>query len=190
MGDHQQKILCVVGSLRSGSVNAATARAALGASPSAATLSIADIRALPLYNGDIEADGDPAAVAGLKAEVEAADGLIFFTPEYNGSFPAVTKNAIDWLSRKGTREEAPIKNVPITAVATTPGRRAGAGVLGHFHQIAPHLSNRYFGETLGIGAYGTKFDNGVLTDQTTLGQLQDFLLRFVAFVAGDSPPTS
>lgn len=56
------------------------------------------------------------------------NGIIFFTPEYNSSFPAVTKNVIDWLSREphGWNDKA------VTAVAATPSRRAGAGVLGHF----------------------------------------------------------
>jgi chromate reductase, NAD(P)H dehydrogenase (quinone) len=50
---------------------------------------------VPLYNQDLE-DDFPETVINLKQTVEAADALVFSTPEYNGS---ILKNVIDWLSR-------------------------------------------------------------------------------------------
>ena len=55
--------------------------------------------ALPIYDGDIEAQGLPAPVRQLKATVEKADVLLIATPEYNYSVSGALKNAIDWLSR-------------------------------------------------------------------------------------------
>ena len=54
---------------------------------------------VPMYNGDIEAAGFPESVRQLKKIVESSDAVLFVSPEYNFSIPALTKNVIDWLSR-------------------------------------------------------------------------------------------
>src|SRR3984885_12646350 len=93
------KVLGISGSLRRGSYNSALLRAAVPLMPPDAALEIASIRGIPLYDGDIEAQGIPAAVSALKEAVGAADGVLLVTPEYNNGIPGVFKNAIDWLSR-------------------------------------------------------------------------------------------
>ncbi|HEY3066214.1 MAG TPA: NAD(P)H-dependent oxidoreductase [Methylomirabilota bacterium] len=56
--------------------------------------------ALPLYNGDLEADGRfPEPVERWRAMIRAADGLLIASPEYNHGMSGVLKNAIDWASR-------------------------------------------------------------------------------------------
>ena len=173
-------ILAVVGSLRHDSVNAATARAAVANAPVGVVIEI--VSAIPLYDGDIEAAGGSADVAELQRRVAEADGLVFFTPEYNSSLPAVVKNVIDWLSRPPRTHEG----TAVTAIATTPGRRAGAGVLGHFGQIMDHQPTQLFAETLGIGSYNDKLDaDGELTDADTLVELRAFLERFADFASAD-----
>lgn len=175
------EIIAVVGSLRQRSVNAATARAAVEHAPDGVRIVLHDVSDLPLYNGDLETDGLPGVVERLQRRVADADGLIFFTPEYNSSLPAVTKNVIDWLSRPPRL----YSGTAVTAVATTPGRRAGAGVLGHFTQIMDHQPTRLFPETMGIGSYGEKFDSGgALADPATVAELRSFLDRFADFAAG------
>ncbi|WP_433679494.1 NADPH-dependent FMN reductase [Nocardia sp. CA-119907] len=42
-------------------------------------------------------DPTPAPVREIGQRVAAADAFIVVTPEYNGSFPAALKNAIDWF---------------------------------------------------------------------------------------------
>jgi len=54
---------------------------------------------LPLYDDDVRAAGYPAVVQRFRAQVAAADAILFVTPEYNYSVPGVLKNAIDWTSR-------------------------------------------------------------------------------------------
>ena len=95
------KILALVGSLRAGSHNRQLAEAARSLAPSDAEIEIFDgLGDLPFYNEDIDTEADlPAAAARLRDVAGSADGFLLFAPEYNGTIPAVLKNAIDWLSR-------------------------------------------------------------------------------------------
>ncbi len=94
----QKKIAVIVGSLRRDSFNRKLATALAKLAPADFAFSFVEIGDLPLYNQDD--DGAPAAnVKRLKAEITAADGLLFITPEYNRSIPGVLKNAIDHASR-------------------------------------------------------------------------------------------
>lgn len=175
----QTNILAIVGSLRSGSVNAATARAAVATAPVDAAVTLYDVSDLPLYNGDEEDNGPPIRATALHDAVAAADGIILFSPEYNGSLPAVTKNVIDWLSRPPTAWAGKA----ISLVTTTPGGRAGAGVREHFSAIMGRQPTRLF-DTLGFGSYGDRLDaDGEITHADTVQELADFVARFVAFAA-------
>jgi chromate reductase len=92
------KIAVVVGSLRKDSFNKKLAKALEALFPPDFSFTHVRIDDLPLYNQDD--DGNPSAqVTRLKGEIKAAQGLLFFTPEYNRSFPGVLKNAIDHASR-------------------------------------------------------------------------------------------
>lgn len=174
-------LIAVVGSLRSGSVNAATARAAVGALPEGVAMSVLSVADVPLYNGDIEEAGLPDSVSALHTAVGAADGLVFFSPEYNGSFPAVTKNAIDWLSRPPRSWEG----TALSMVVTSPGPRAGGSLRGHFSAIMEHQPIRLF-EPMGIGSYGDKLDDsGEISDADTVTELGDFIARFAHFAASE-----
>lgn len=172
-------VCVIVGSLRSGSVNRAIARAAAALAPDEVELRIHSVADVPFYNGDVEERGLPASVQELHEAVSGSVGVLFFTPEYNGSLPAVTKNVIDWLSRPPHA----LEGKPFAAAATSPGGLAGAGVLGHFEQIFAHMPGNYprF-ESLGIGTYGDKLDEaGELADADTRSELADWLARFVEF---------
>ncbi|WEV42433.1 NAD(P)H-dependent oxidoreductase [Bifidobacterium sp. ESL0682] len=90
-------IAVFVGSLRKDSFNKSLAENIERLSPEGVKFDYVDMD-LPLYNQDL--DGDlPAKVTEMKQKVEAADGVLFVTPEYNRSFSGVIKNAIDWASR-------------------------------------------------------------------------------------------
>ncbi|SFT34428.1 NAD(P)H-dependent FMN reductase [Actinopolyspora lacussalsi subsp. righensis] len=94
-------ILVLVGSLRAGSHNRQFGEAAVKLAPEGATITIHEgLDALPFYNEDIDLDGEvPDAAARLRHSAGQADGFLLISPEYNGTMPAVLKNAIDWLSR-------------------------------------------------------------------------------------------
>lgn len=96
------KLLVFAGSTRAGSWNrklaAAAARIARADGAEVTELHLADL-ALPLYDGDLEAQAVPVAVVRLKELLYTHEAWIIATPEYNGSYPPVLKNAIDWASR-------------------------------------------------------------------------------------------
>ena len=92
------KIAVIVGSLRQDSFNQQLARALVRLLPADVQAQFIRIDDLPLYNQDDDSQ-QPASVLRLRDEVKAADGVLFFTPEYNRSMPGVLKNAIDHGSR-------------------------------------------------------------------------------------------
>jgi NAD(P)H-dependent FMN reductase len=94
-------ILAFVGSLRSGSHNRQLAEAAVKHAPEGVAVSLYEgLAEVPFYNEDIDTDERrPAAATHLRETAARADAFLLVTPEYNGTMPAVLKNAIDWLSR-------------------------------------------------------------------------------------------
>jgi chromate reductase len=92
------QIAVIVGSLRRDSINRKLANAMAKLAPPDFTFKQVEIGDLPLYNQDDDAN-QAASVKRLKAEIIAANGLMFVTPEYNRSIPGVLKNAIDHASR-------------------------------------------------------------------------------------------
>ena len=137
---------------------------------------------MPLYNGDIEDRGEPAAVAALKQAVAAADGLLIVTPEFNRSVPAVTKNAVDWLSRP--HRSGALVDKPVGIVAVTPGPHNAVGCRLHRGIAVAAHTQLLVPESLGISSVGDKLNKeGELTDRGALDQLIGWLARFAAFVA-------
>ena len=120
------RLLGVVGSLRAASFNRALLRAAEELAPPGIEITTFDgLGALPFYDGDVEAAGEPIAVRPLRAAVDAADAILFVTPEYNDGTSAVLKNAIDWASRPPQRTLAG-KPVAVMGASVTPsGARGG-----------------------------------------------------------------
>lgn len=173
------KLVGIVGSLRAGSVNAAAARAAVALVGDAASMTLLDVRDVPLYHGDEEEAGPPAPVLELREQVRAADGIVLFSPEYNTSLPAVTKNVIDWLSR----DSAVWEGTAITMVTMSPGGRAGKSARDHFEAIMARQAPRLF-STVGFGGSADRLDeHGEISDVETLDELRSFLVDLASFCA-------
>lgn len=92
----RQEWLAIVGSLRQGSYNRALFEVFSEMAPAPVVWQEAHIETLPFYNPDLVS---PPEARQFWNQVRSADAIAFFTPEYNGSIPAVLKNAIDWASR-------------------------------------------------------------------------------------------
>jgi chromate reductase, NAD(P)H dehydrogenase (quinone) len=87
-----------VGSLSSTSINRELSKALIALAPDDLEFHEIQIRNLPLYSQDYDANYPPEAVA-LKDAIHRSQAILFVTPEFNRSIPGALKNAIDWASR-------------------------------------------------------------------------------------------
>jgi chromate reductase len=175
-------ILGFAGSLRRASYNRALLRTAAELAPEGMAIEIFDLAEVPLYNGDVEAEGDPEAVARLKQAIAAADGVLIATPEYNHGVPGVMKNAIDWASRPpGT---APLGGKPVGIIGASPGITGSARGQSQLRQ-AFEFTNSYCmpQPELLVFKVHEKFDaDGRLTDDATSRYLDRYLNAFADWV--------
>jgi len=125
------RILAIVGSLRRDSFNRQLALAAKDLAGDETEFTLLEYEDVPLLNQDIEFPA-PEPVARVREAVKAADGVWFFTPEYNHSYPGVLKNLIDWLSRKPSEKESSVLwRKPGTYSGITTGMAGTANAQDH-----------------------------------------------------------
>lgn len=124
-----KKIGLLVGSLRKDSWNRKVALELTRLAPSSLHLQIIEIGELPFYNSDLDDAGSaPESWKSFRSKIIEIDALIFVTPEYNRSIPAVLKNALDVGSRPYGYNVWDKK--PSAIISTTPG---GFGAFGANH---------------------------------------------------------
>jgi NAD(P)H-dependent FMN reductase len=125
----ETKVLALVGSLRAASINRQIAELATEVAPDGVVVTIFEgLGDLPFYNEEIDdvmnAEAPALApVAALRAAAAEADAALVVTPEYNGSYPAVIKNAIDWLSRPFG--DGALKGKPLAVIGGSFGQYGG-----------------------------------------------------------------
>jgi chromate reductase len=176
------RILGVAGSLRHGSINRALLRAAQALAPEGMVLDAFDLAPVPLYNGDVEAEGDPPGVAAFKAAIRAADGVLFVTPEYNHGVPGVMKNAVDWASRPP--QGAALSGKPVGIIGASPGMTGSARGQSQLRQAFEFTNSFCLPQPeLLVARAGDKFSpEGALIDETTQKYLARYLVALLAWV--------
>jgi len=172
----------ISGSLRKGSWNTATLRAAQELAPGNLDIDIVTLKDVPLFNQDVEHKGWPDHVQELRDRVQAADAVIFASPEYNYSVTGVLKNAIDWLSRP--EGDAPLNGKPAAIVGATPAFVGTARSQAHLRQIIFYNAMPLLptAEVLIARAGDRVGHDGRLTDEKTRVVLKDMLEKFAAWV--------
>jgi chromate reductase, NAD(P)H dehydrogenase (quinone) len=169
------KTLGFSGSLRKGSLNSAALRAAGELLPEGMSLELADLSDVPIYNDDVRIVGFPASVERLRAQVLAADALLFATPEYNYSIPGMLKNAIDWVSRP---PDQPFNGKPVAIMGVTPSLWGTTRAQYHLRQCCVFLNMFPLNkpEVL-VAQAASKFDaTGALTDTMTRDMIAQMLV--------------
>jgi chromate reductase, NAD(P)H dehydrogenase (quinone) len=177
-----RKIAVVVGSIRKDSINRMLARAVIKLMPKEFECELLRIDDLPLYNQDLDAT-PPASLVRLKAEIAAANGLLFVTPEHNRSVPTALKNALDWASRPYGKNAWAGK--PAGIMGTAGGAIGTALAQQHLRNILSYLDVPMFGQPEVFIQFtpGLVDPDGNITNDGTRKFLQGFVDRYVAFVA-------
>jgi len=187
------RVLGISGSLRRGSYNAALLRAAVRLMPPQATLEVATIRGIPLYDYDVEVQGMPPTVTQLKEAIVRADGVLLVTPEYNNSIPGVFKNAIDWLARPPADVKRVFAGRPFALIGASPGHWGTILSQAAWLPVLRTLGTQpWFGGRIQVPRAATVFDEaGNLKDAAIEEQLKQFLAGYVSFVrrSGLTPAT-
>lgn len=172
------RVVGFAGSLRARSYNGSLLRAARELAPAGMSLEIYESIELPLFNQDIEAQGDPEPVAAFKAAIREADALLIATPEYNYGVPGVLKNAIDWASRPPG--VTPLNGKLAGIIGASPGIIGTARAQQQLRQAFAFTNTLAMlqPEVL-VGRAHEKFDrDGRLSDEATRTFLRQFLETF------------
>lgn len=168
--------LGIAGSLRAASYNRGLIRAAMEVAPAETTIVAYDLRDIPMFNADVEAAGDPPAVADLKRAIAAADALLIATPEYNHCVPGVLKNAIDWASRPA--RASVLTNKPVAIMGASTGRGGTARAQAHLRDGLAYTNGLVLPlpEVL-VDFARERFDEtGNLTDEGSMGEVRDLVV--------------
>jgi chromate reductase len=176
-----QKIGYFVGSLAAGSINRTLSKALINLAPADLEFTEIPIKDLPLYSYDYDADFPPAGRA-LKEAIEASDGILFVSPEYNRSIPGALKNAIDWASRPWNSNSFARK--PTGIIGASPGSIGTAVMQSSMRSVlsfldAPQLNapEAYVSFKPGVFA-----DDGEVRDEGTAKFLRHYMEEYAAFV--------
>jgi chromate reductase len=175
------RIAVVVGSLRRDSLNRTLAGALAKLAPPSFALQQLRIDDLPLYNQDDDRAQAPP-VQRLKAEIRAAQGLIFVTPEYNRSIPGVLKNAIDNASRP--YGDSAFTGKPAGVIGASVGAVGTAVAQQHLRTILAYLDAPTLGQPEAfLHAKEGFFDvSGDFASPGTRKFVQGWMDRYVAWV--------
>ncbi|MDR1017452.1 MAG: NAD(P)H-dependent oxidoreductase [Lachnospiraceae bacterium] len=174
------KIGVLSGSLRKDSFSTKVAKHLIANAPEGLTLELMDLSNLGVFNDDFEAN-EPKAWKEFRDKVTELDGFIFVTPEYNRSFPALLKNALDIASRPSTNRW---NGKPAAVIGVSPGALAAAMSVNQIKQPMTFLNlvlmnspEQY------IGHAGDLFDeNGTMTQEYRINALKDYMDKFQSWV--------
>jgi chromate reductase len=174
------RVLGFAGSLRKASYNGAVLRAALELAPADMALETFDLHGIPLYDGDVEAQGLPESVRAFRERIAAADALLIVTPEYNYSMSGVLKNAIDWASRP---PDQPFRGKPVAIAGASIGGFGTARAQYHLRQTCVYLDMLPLNKPeLFVSAAHQKVDaSGRLVDERSREALGALLQALVAW---------
>jgi chromate reductase len=176
-----QSVAVLVGSLRKDSFNHKMANALAKLAADELKLQIVEIGDLAYYNEDSEADA-PASWVEFRKQIKAADAVLFVTPEYNRSVPAVLKNAIDVGSRPYGKSVWDGK--PGAVISVSPSAIGGFGANHHLRQSMVFLNVAMLQQPEAyIGNAAKLFDDqGNLANDDTKKFLEKFLRGFADWI--------
>src|SRR5258708_2373115 len=176
------RVLGIAGSLRAGSYNRALLRAAQKEAPLGMEIQLYELASIPLYNADVEAQGDPEPVLAFKAAIRAAEALLLATPEYNHGVPGVLKNAVDWASRP--HRTSPLDCKPVAIMGATAGRGSTFQAQAQLREAFVYTGSCTLTQPeLSLSRAGAAFDEASrLADPDARSALRELLEAFAQWV--------
>lgn len=182
------KILFLAGSLRKDSLNKKLALAAYeialdcGINKDSVFIDLQDYE-LPIYNSDLEINSDVMNnVIKLKEIFNNFQGIFIASPEYNGFFPPLLKNVLDWLSRKTGDEPCPnyIFQNKIVAIATaTQSLTAGQKAMMFLNMQLSYMGAIVLPKTLLLNNAAVKFnEHQKLIDEIAINRIKEVISSF------------
>lgn len=176
-----KRIAVLVGSLRRDAFSRRMAHALIALARDSLQLEIVEIGDLQMYNQDLD-EHPPAEWTEFRSRVNGFDGVLFVTPEYNRSVPAVLKNAIDVGSRPYGKSVWNGK--PGAVMSVSPGAIGGFGANHHLRQSLVFLNVPVLSQPEAyIGNAASLFDDtGKLVNKGTEQFAQKFLHAYAAWV--------
>jgi chromate reductase, NAD(P)H dehydrogenase (quinone) len=180
--DRPMNVCVLVGSLRKASFSGMLANALISLAPSSLKLDVVEIGQLPFYNQDLDTDAPPAPWTAFRERIKAADAVLFVTPEYNRSVPAVLKNALDVGSRPYGSSVWDRK--PGAVVSSSPGAIAAFGANHHLRQSLVFLNVPTLQQPEAYLSHVDKLfdEQGKLVSDGTGKFLQQFMQAFASWV--------
>src|SRR6266404_4879258 len=174
----QFRLLGLSGSLRRASNSTAVLRGLQDALVPRAALNIFPLHRMPLYNEDDDAEHAPESVRALRSAIEASDGVIMISPEYNHGMSGVLKNALDWASRPYGRSA--LRNKPVLTMMASPAFTGGVRAQQQMNETLASIPARpVLRPQIVIGGVHEKVSDGRLVDEATLrfalGGIDDLL---------------
>jgi chromate reductase len=176
------RVLAVSGSLRRDSHNTRLLRAAAQRLPLGVELELYDgLKRIPPFDEDDEAT--PAReVQEWRAAIDAADAVLFATPEYNSSIPGQLKNAIDWASRP--LATAALRNKPAAVIGASTGMFGAVWAQAELRKALAAAGARVIDRELPIALADEAFDEqGMLAAPEHKLELGGILAELVAEAA-------
>lgn len=173
-------ILAISGSLRAASHNTALLRAAAELAPEGVELELyQELELLPPYNEDRDTDDPPREVARLREAIEAADAVLFSTPEFNGTMSGQMKQVVDWASRPhGTN--AALWGKPVAVIGASVTDYGAVWAQDHLRRSLGLAGARVLDSEFPVAAAPQLFDEqGRLTDPETRERLAELVQSLV-----------
>ena len=189
MNKTSPKIIALSGSSRVKSWNkklvGIAADGARSAGAEVTNINLADFP-MPLYNGDLEEKrGLPDAVQDLKSLMIKCDGFLIASPEYNGGYSALLKNAIDWISRPVAGEERlrAFAGKKAVIMSASPGALGGVRGLTQLRQILTNIQMIVLPDQASIpDAHNAFKDDGALSEESQHQRILDLGAKLTLFI--------
>jgi chromate reductase len=164
------RLLAVSGSLRRDSHNSRLLRAAAQQLPPGVELELYDgLKQIPPFDEE------------WRDAIEAADAVLFATPEYNSSIPGQLKNALDWASRP--KAEAALRNKPVAVIGASKSMFGALWAQAELRKVLSASGARVLDSELAVATAHEAFDDEDKLIEAELGDALGSVVQDLADAA-------